>query len=168
MSSLSLLAGLFLYLYENKFLDNTIRSSHWRVARSFNSCNKCLYIDENIQDCALFRILSPEVLTNLCLADWLLLHKAQGQPPNLVNLSWAENFRSASLSSRDYVRHNNPLLLVISYLLLLASLSHMCWATGGTKPIKFCKYWNSILCNDCVGVSCQVSGWKSNGLWESC
>ena len=48
------------------------------------------------------------------------------QPPNLVNLSGAENFRFASLSSRDYVRHKSHSLLVISYLLLLTPLSHMC------------------------------------------
>ena len=31
-----LLADLFLYLYENEFLDNMIRSGHRRLARSFN------------------------------------------------------------------------------------------------------------------------------------
>ena len=33
-----LLADLFLYSYENGFLDNMIRSSHRRLARSFNLC----------------------------------------------------------------------------------------------------------------------------------
>ena len=48
----------------------------------------------------------------------LLLREARAQPPNLVNLSGAENFRSSSLASRDdYVRHKNHLLLVINYLL---------------------------------------------------
>ena len=56
----------------------------------------------------------------------LLLREARAQPPNLVNLYGAENFRSASLSSRDYVRHENPSLLVINYLLLLAQLKHVC------------------------------------------
>ena len=72
-----------------------------------------------------------------------LLREARAQPHYLVNLSRAENFRSASLSSRDYVRHKNRSLLVINYLLLLARvLSNMT-----TKPIKFCKYQSSILCN---------------------
>ena len=31
-----LLADLFLYSYENEFLDNMIRSGHRRLARSFN------------------------------------------------------------------------------------------------------------------------------------
>ena len=31
-----LLAGLFLYSYENEFLDNMIRSGHRRLTRSFN------------------------------------------------------------------------------------------------------------------------------------
>ena len=33
-----LLADLFLYSYENEFLDNMIRSSHRRLVRSFNLC----------------------------------------------------------------------------------------------------------------------------------
>ena len=34
-----LLADLFLYSYENEFLDNMIKSGHsWRLARSFNLC----------------------------------------------------------------------------------------------------------------------------------
>ena len=42
----SLLADLFLYSYENKFLDNMIRSCHRRLARSFNLCYR--YIDDLI------------------------------------------------------------------------------------------------------------------------
>ena len=42
----SLLADLFLYSYENEFLDNMIRSGHWRLARSFNLCYR--YIDDLI------------------------------------------------------------------------------------------------------------------------
>ena len=34
----SLLADLFLYSYENEFLDNMIRSGHRRIARSFQLC----------------------------------------------------------------------------------------------------------------------------------
>ena len=41
-----LLADLFLYSYENEFLDNMIRSGHRRLARSFNLCYK--YIDDLI------------------------------------------------------------------------------------------------------------------------
>ena len=41
-----LLADLFLYSYENEFLDNMIRSSHKRLARSFNLCYR--YIDDLI------------------------------------------------------------------------------------------------------------------------
>ena len=41
-----LLADLFLYSYENKFLDNMIRSGHRRLARSFNQCYR--YIDDLI------------------------------------------------------------------------------------------------------------------------
>ena len=33
-----LLADLFLYSYENEFLDNMIKSGHRRLARSFNLC----------------------------------------------------------------------------------------------------------------------------------
>ena len=33
-----LLADLFLYSYENEFLDNMIRSGHKRLARSFSLC----------------------------------------------------------------------------------------------------------------------------------
>ena len=33
-----LFADLFLYSYENEFLDNMIRSGHMRLARSFNLC----------------------------------------------------------------------------------------------------------------------------------
>ena len=40
----SLLADLFLYSYENEFLDNMIRSGHRRLARSFNLCYR--YIDD--------------------------------------------------------------------------------------------------------------------------
>ena len=61
----------------------------------------------------------------VCLAT-SLLREARAQPPNLVNLHGAENFRSASLSSRDNVRHKNPSLLVINYLLLLARPKHVC------------------------------------------
>ena len=35
-----LLADLFLYLYENEFLDDMIRSGHRRLAGSFNLCYK--------------------------------------------------------------------------------------------------------------------------------
>ena len=41
-----LLADLFLYSYENEFLDNMIRSGHRRLARSFNICYR--YIDDLI------------------------------------------------------------------------------------------------------------------------
>ena len=41
-----LLADLFLYSYENEFLDNMIRSCHRRLARSFNLCYR--YIDDLI------------------------------------------------------------------------------------------------------------------------
>ena len=41
-----LLADLFLYSYENEFLDNMIRSGHRRLARSFNLCYR--YIDDLI------------------------------------------------------------------------------------------------------------------------
>ena len=41
-----LLVDLFLYWYENEFLDNIIRSGHWGLARSFNLC--CRYIDDLI------------------------------------------------------------------------------------------------------------------------
>ena len=41
-----LLADLFLYSYENEFLDNMIRSGHRRLAMSFNLC--CRYIDDLI------------------------------------------------------------------------------------------------------------------------
>ena len=38
-----LLADLFLYSYENEFLDNMIKSGHRRLTRSFNLCSR--YID---------------------------------------------------------------------------------------------------------------------------
>ena len=41
-----LLADLFLYLYENEFLDNMIRSGHRKLARSFTLCYR--YIDDLI------------------------------------------------------------------------------------------------------------------------
>ena len=41
-----LLADLFLYSYENEFLDDMIRSGHRRLARSFNLCYR--YIDDLI------------------------------------------------------------------------------------------------------------------------
>ena len=41
-----LLADLFLYSYENEFLDNMFRSDHRRLARLFNLC--CSYIDDLI------------------------------------------------------------------------------------------------------------------------
>ena len=41
-----LLADVFLYSYENEFLDNMIRSGHRRLARSFNLCYR--YIDDLI------------------------------------------------------------------------------------------------------------------------
>ena len=37
-----LLADLFLYSYENEFLDNMIRSGHRRLARLFNLCYRCI------------------------------------------------------------------------------------------------------------------------------
>ena len=40
------LAGLFLYSYENEFLDNMIKSDHRRLSRSFNLCYR--YIDDLI------------------------------------------------------------------------------------------------------------------------
>ena len=41
-----LLADLFLYSYENEFVDNMIKSGHRRLARSFNLC--CRYTDDLI------------------------------------------------------------------------------------------------------------------------
>ena len=41
-----LLADLFLYSYENEFLDNMIKGGHRRLARSFNLCHR--YIDDLI------------------------------------------------------------------------------------------------------------------------
>ena len=41
-----LLADVFLYLYENEFLDNMIRSGHRRPVRLFNLCYR--YIDDLI------------------------------------------------------------------------------------------------------------------------
>ena len=45
-NSAPLLADLFLYSYENEFLDNMIRNGHRRLARSFNLCYR--YIDDLI------------------------------------------------------------------------------------------------------------------------
>ena len=39
-----ILADLFLYSYQNEFLDNMIRSGHMRLARSFNVCYR--YVDD--------------------------------------------------------------------------------------------------------------------------
>ena len=89
-----------------------------------------------------------------------LLREAWAQPPNLVNLSGAENFRSASLSSGDYVRHKNRSLLVISYLLLLAPLSHMCWTTGGNQAHKVLQ----ILTLSGPGGGAQRPGWPNSQL----
>ena len=36
MNCAPLLADLFLYSYENEFLDNMIRSGHWRLAKLFH------------------------------------------------------------------------------------------------------------------------------------
>ena len=41
-----LLADLFLYSYESKFLDSLVRNDHRRLAKSFNLC--CRYIDDSI------------------------------------------------------------------------------------------------------------------------
>ena len=41
-----LLADPFLFSYENEFLDNTIRSGHIRLARSFDLCYR--YLDDLI------------------------------------------------------------------------------------------------------------------------
>ena len=41
-----LLADLFLYSYENEFIDNMIKSGDRRLARSFNLCYR--YIDDLI------------------------------------------------------------------------------------------------------------------------
>ena len=41
-----LLADLFLYSYENEFLDNMVKSGRRRFARSFNLCYR--YIDDLI------------------------------------------------------------------------------------------------------------------------
>ena len=38
-----LLTDLFLYSYENEFLDNMIRGGHRRLARSFNLCYRYIY-----------------------------------------------------------------------------------------------------------------------------
>ena len=46
MNCAPLLADLFLYSYENEFLDNMIRSDHRRLARSFNLCY--IYMDDLI------------------------------------------------------------------------------------------------------------------------
>ena len=40
------IVDLFLYSYENEFLDNVIKSGHRRLTRSFNLC--CRYIDDLI------------------------------------------------------------------------------------------------------------------------
>ena len=97
------------------------------------------------------------------------------QPPNLVNLYGAENLRTASLSSRDYVRHKNPLLLTINYLLLLACMTKArVLSNRTTKPMKFCKYQCSVLCHWLF--KCELSDmWAkrityvlSNGVPESC
>ena len=39
----TLLADLFLYSYENEFLDNMIKSGHRRLARSFNLCYRYIH-----------------------------------------------------------------------------------------------------------------------------
>ena len=41
-----LLTGLFLYLYENEFLDSLVKSGYRRFTRSFNLCYR--YIDDLI------------------------------------------------------------------------------------------------------------------------
>ena len=46
MNCAPLPADLFLYSYENEFLDNMISSGHRRFARSFNRCNT--YTDDLI------------------------------------------------------------------------------------------------------------------------
>ena len=105
---------------------------------------------------------------------WYLLREARAQPPNLVNLYGAEIFRSTSLSSRDFVRHKNPSLLVINYSVIVSTTKVRVLSNRTTKPMKFCKYQCSILCHRLF--KCELSDmWAkrityvlSNGLRESC
>ena len=69
-----LLADLFLYSYENEFLDNMIRSGHRRLARSFNLCYR--YIDDlivfnNKKFLDYLKEIYPSQLT-LALDAWIL------------------------------------------------------------------------------------------------
>ena len=75
-----LLADLFLYSYENKFLDNMIRTGDRRLARSFNLCYR--YIDDLIvfnnkkfldylKEIYRFQLTVEKANKSDCLADYL-------------------------------------------------------------------------------------------------
>ena len=61
MNCAPLLADLFLYSFENEFLDNMIRSGHRRLARSFNLCFR--YTDDLIVFIGTTRELWPTLKT---------------------------------------------------------------------------------------------------------
>ena len=57
------LADLFLYSYENEFLDNMIRSGHRRLARSFNLCIDDLIVFNNKKFLEYLKEIYPSQLT---------------------------------------------------------------------------------------------------------
>ena len=59
-----LLADLFLYSYENEFLDNMIRTGHRRLARSFNLCYRYRYMYLKTYAKFTFCIKSPGHVSN--------------------------------------------------------------------------------------------------------
>ena len=61
-------ADLFLYSYESDFLDNMIRSGHWKLARSFNLCFR--YIDDR---CSTIR--SSGNMSKTCIPPNLMLKR---------------------------------------------------------------------------------------------
>ena len=71
-----LLADLFLYSYENEFLDNMIRSGHKRLARSFNLALLMVCTFRSSQDMhdAAHTMMISDIATNAWLIDFC--HKA--------------------------------------------------------------------------------------------
>ena len=113
----SLLANLFLYLYENGFLDNIVRGGHRRLARSLNLCYRYtddLIVFNNKKFLNHLKVIYPSQLT---------VDKANklNHLANYLDLTFMTD-SGAELSARLYDRRNDFDFYIINFPFLSSNI----------------------------------------------
>ena len=130
-----LLADLFLYSYENEFLDNMVRSCHRRLARSFNLCYR--YVDDLI------------VFNNKKFLDYLKeIYPSQLTAEKLTNqITWQTTLISHSSQTVE-ASFQPGYMTNVMILASTLSIFHSFPATYHLALLMVCTFYSSLDMHD--------------------